>query len=178
MTVIDAWVEPGTTAISDCGGDYTHRTVNHNIGFVDQRTSAHTNTIESAWCHVKAFLSPYNRKGEYIHHLVHYMFAPRCRAEKVNQFTQVLRLVATIDWTECLTPSESSFVCHPSSLRLQPQVKAYAGSNDSCRVEFWETCVPFGNDRSATLGRLLHGCTLFPSSSSTYLQVIRANLRA
>jgi hypothetical protein len=92
MAVIDAWIELSTTVISDCweayqdldAEGYRHRTVNHTIGFVDERTGAHTNTIESTWRHVKAFLSPYNRKGDYIHHLARYMFAARCRAEKVD----------------------------------------------------------------------------------------------
>jgi transposase-like protein len=75
MAVIDASIEPGTTVISDCWGayrdidaqGYTHYTVNHSIGFVDQRTSAHKNTIESTWRHVKAYLSPYNRKVDHIY---------------------------------------------------------------------------------------------------------------
>jgi len=35
------------------------------------------------------------------------MFAARCRAEKVDQFTKFLHPVATIDWRECPVPSES-----------------------------------------------------------------------
>jgi len=97
MAVIDAWIEPGTMVIIDCWGayqdldaqSYTHRTVNNSIGFVDQRSGTDTNTIESTWHHVKAFLSLYNRKGDYIYHLAHYMFAVRCRAEKVDQFSKV-----------------------------------------------------------------------------------------
>jgi transposase-like protein len=62
MVVMDARIKPGTTVISDCWGayrdldtqGYTHRTVNHSIEFVDQRTNAHTNTIKSRWHHVKA----------------------------------------------------------------------------------------------------------------------------
>jgi len=72
-------------------GRYKHHTVNHTTGFADERTAACSNTIASTWCHVKAFLSPYNRKGDYIHHLAHYMFAVRCRAEKMDQFTRFLR---------------------------------------------------------------------------------------
>jgi len=112
MAVIDAWIEPGTTVISDCWGayrnldtrGYTHRTVNHSIGFVNHENDAHTNTIESTWRHVKAYLNPYNRKGNYIYHLAHYMFAARCRAEGVDQFTKFLHLVATKDWSQCPPP--------------------------------------------------------------------------
>jgi hypothetical protein len=107
MAVIDAWIEPGTMVIIDCWGayqdldaqSYTHRTVNNSIGFVDQRSGTDTNTIESTWHHVKAFLSLYNRKWDYIYHLAHYLFASRCRAETVHQFTKFLHLVATTDWS-------------------------------------------------------------------------------
>jgi len=55
MAVVEAWIERGITVISDCcaayrdlGAEgYTHRSVNHSTGSVDQRTGAHTNTIES-----------------------------------------------------------------------------------------------------------------------------------
>jgi hypothetical protein len=81
--------------------------INHSIEFVDKRTGAHTNTTESAWRHVTASLSPYNRKGEYIFHLAHYMFAARCKAEKVHPFTKFIYLVANVDWSVCALHSES-----------------------------------------------------------------------
>jgi hypothetical protein len=88
---------------------YKHHTVNHSIEFVDQRTGAHTNTIESTWCHLKAYLSPYNRKGDYIYHFAQYMFAVRCRAEKVIPFTKFLHLVTTTDLS--LRPPAASESC-------------------------------------------------------------------
>ena len=49
MAVTDTWIEPGTTVISACwvayrdldAQGYTHRTINHSIGFVDQRARLH-----------------------------------------------------------------------------------------------------------------------------------------
>jgi hypothetical protein len=113
--VIDACMEPDTTVISDCweayryldAEGYTYRAVHHSTGFVDQRSGAHTNTVESTRRHVKAFLSLYNMKGDYIYHLAHYMFAVRCRAEKLYQYVKFLRLAA-IDCSIFLpAPSES-----------------------------------------------------------------------
>jgi hypothetical protein len=48
---------------------------------------AHTNTIGSTWWHVKAFLKPYNRMGDYNYHLAHYTFAAVCWSDNVDQFT-------------------------------------------------------------------------------------------
>ena len=55
------------------------------------------NTIESTWRHVKAFLNPYNRMGDYIYHLAHYMLAAECRSNNVDQFTKFIGIVASID---------------------------------------------------------------------------------
>jgi transposase-like protein len=82
MNVIRAWIETGTTLISDSWAayrdiesqGYTHRTVNHIISFVNPDTRDHTNTIDCTWRHVNAFLGPYYRSEHYEIHLAHYMF--------------------------------------------------------------------------------------------------------
>jgi hypothetical protein len=107
VDVLTAWVEPGTNIISDCweayrnleARGYTHQTVNHSIGFVDLRTGAHTNTIESTWRHVKAFPSPYNRQTDYVYTLAEYMFHARCRALGVDAFSALIKLAADTDWS-------------------------------------------------------------------------------
>jgi hypothetical protein len=61
---IRAWIEPGTTIISDCWAvyqdvgsmGYTHCTVNHSVSFVNPQTEDPTNTIEFLWRAVKQFL--------------------------------------------------------------------------------------------------------------------------
>jgi phage host-nuclease inhibitor protein Gam len=86
MTVLRDRIETVTTDISDgLSGyrdiethGYTHKTVNHTIGFVDVRTGAHTSTTESTWRHVKAFLNLFNRLGDNIYHPAHYMFPADC----------------------------------------------------------------------------------------------------
>ena len=63
------WIETGTTVISECRDtyrdlntqSYTHHPVNHSNSVRSPGT--HTNTTESTWCHVKAYLRPYNRRG-------------------------------------------------------------------------------------------------------------------
>jgi transposase-like protein len=115
MTVMDAWIEPGTMVISDCwvayrdldAQGYTHRTVNHTISFVNVEGD-HTNTIESAWGHVKAYLKSYKRP-DFIYHFAHYMFAARCKAERVNQFTKFLHLDASTEWSSSVPTPPQDF---------------------------------------------------------------------
>jgi hypothetical protein len=73
--------------------------VNHSITFVDETTGAHTNTIESTWKHVKASLSPYNRKAGYVWSLATYMFRKKCKAENVELYCKFMEIVAAMDWS-------------------------------------------------------------------------------
>ncbi|XP_035226609.1 uncharacterized protein LOC118198937 [Stegodyphus dumicola] len=74
ISVIQEWIRPGTTIITDCWRAYRsldtlgfdHLTVNHSISFVDEITGAHTNTIEGTWRHIKTQLPQYNRNGDFV----------------------------------------------------------------------------------------------------------------
>ncbi|GFW15521.1 putative transposase-like protein [Trichonephila clavipes] len=67
LGLIESWIEPGTTVISDCCKSYGrlsergyhHLTVNHSLEFVDFET------IEVIWRHFKASLPEYNRRGRF-----------------------------------------------------------------------------------------------------------------
>jgi hypothetical protein len=115
MNVISDWIEHGTTLISDCCAEYrdigslvyTHRAVNHSISFVSPDTADQTNHIECTWRHVKAFLWPYHPREDYEFHLIHYMFAARCKAQEVPQFTQFFAIIASTDWASCTTTATS-----------------------------------------------------------------------
>jgi transposase-like protein len=115
-TIKHAWIEPGTTVISDYWGayrdldslGYTHCTVNHSIHFVNPDTGDHTNTIESTWRSIKVFLGQYNRGEDYHYHLAHYNSATMCNAQRVPPFLQFLHLVANTNWSQCDVPGSSA----------------------------------------------------------------------
>lgn len=73
ITLIKKWITPGTTVISDwwkayarlSDHDYNHLPINHSVNFVDPKTRAHTNTIETEWRHFKASLCTFNHQMEY-----------------------------------------------------------------------------------------------------------------
>lgn len=67
IPIIQKYVQPGTTIISDCWPAYSrleevgfpHLTVNHSVEFVDRETGVHTQAIESEWKHLKASFPKY-----------------------------------------------------------------------------------------------------------------------
>jgi hypothetical protein len=60
--------------------------------------------IESTWRHIKAFLNPHNRMGDYIHHLADRMLAAGYRSDNVDEFTKFVGTVATTDWSATPPP--------------------------------------------------------------------------
>jgi hypothetical protein len=57
---------------------------------------------------MKAFLNPYNRMGDCIYHLAHYMFAVGCRSDHVDQFTKFIGIIASTDHVVDRTASPPS----------------------------------------------------------------------
>ncbi|GFU77758.1 putative transposase-like protein [Trichonephila clavipes] len=113
LGLIELWIEPGTTVISDCWKSherlsergYHHLTVNHSLEFVDSETGAHTNTIEVTWRLFKASLPEYNRKGRFEGYIAWYMFRKICFALKEDPFIKFLDLVRNINWAEWIIVS-------------------------------------------------------------------------
>ena len=75
IQIIQKWVAPGTTIITDEFGAYKrlrslgfkHRTVCHKYNFVNPRTGAHTQTIECLWQHVLALLPRHGMRPTKLH---------------------------------------------------------------------------------------------------------------
>lgn len=87
VPILEQYIKPGTTIITDCWKAYGKLdrakfrlfTVNHSITYVDENTGAHTNTIESTWRHVKTRLPAYARRSEFFGgYLARYIFQKRC----------------------------------------------------------------------------------------------------
>lgn len=80
IALIEKWISPGTTTISDSwkaystiediGKEFKHLTVIHSLNFVDLDTSAHTNTVERSWHEVRATMPRFGVKE---HHFYGYL---------------------------------------------------------------------------------------------------------
>ena len=97
--LIQKYVEPGTTIMSDGWGGYiglgnagyVHQSVNHSKNFVDPQTGAHTQQIESMWRALKARLSRGGIPKEDLHtHFAEFIFMRR----KPNIFMALIAEIA------------------------------------------------------------------------------------
>ena len=90
--------------------------------------------------HVKAYLKSYKRPDDYIYHFAHHMFAVRCKAEGVDQFTKFVHLVANTDWSSCdpaTPPTEAQSRDSPlqwSPVIWQPHIQVFTHAR--CRQPF------------------------------------------
>lgn len=129
LAVLREWIEAGTAVISDCWSaywhqetrGYTNQTGNHTIGFVYVRTRSQTNTIESTWRHVHAFFNTCNRMADYVYHLAHYIFVAGYLSDNVDHFTNLICIVASIDWSS--TPP-----LHPGHVAMSVAVAPFPTS--------------------------------------------------
>jgi hypothetical protein len=105
LPIIEEWILPGTTIISDCWKaynclereGYVHLKVNHSLHFKDPETGAHSNSIESSWRAAKAVVSSSGRRKAHIPgNLARYMFNKRCAALKLDRTEEFFRLAGTL----------------------------------------------------------------------------------
>ena len=82
LPIIQKWIEPGTTIISDCWKaycnlekyGYIHKTVNHSKEFVNDDGDC-TNKIEGQWRRAKVKLPPFGvRKHHFSSYLAEFMW--------------------------------------------------------------------------------------------------------
>ncbi|XP_018398121.1 PREDICTED: uncharacterized protein LOC108776107 [Cyphomyrmex costatus] len=92
--VIEEWILPGTTIMSDCWKSYKnlnsknfqHLTVNHSINFVDPDSGAHTQHIERVWREVRSNIPRYGTRSKHlVDYLAEYLFK---RVHKYNERLQ------------------------------------------------------------------------------------------
>jgi len=94
-----------TTIITDCWAGYNnikslgyrHKTVNHSKNFVDPRTGASTQSIESLWSHLREFLP---RRGLRPNRMESYLYEFVYKRNHFGQFEQFLATIVT--FTEIL----------------------------------------------------------------------------
>lgn len=105
IPIIQQWIEPGTTIISDFWKAYDclnlagfkHLKVNHSLHFKDPETGAHTNAIESSWRAAKASMSPSGRRKAHIPgNLARYMFFKKCKDEEINKTIDFFKLAGRL----------------------------------------------------------------------------------
>lgn len=81
-----------------CNENYTHRTVNHSINFVDSETGVHTENIERLWREVRANIFRYGtRDYHFIHYIAEFLFKRKYDFdERIEVFFTILSLMYLI----------------------------------------------------------------------------------
>lgn len=100
IPLIEEWVVPGTTIITDfwksydCISDaYEHLKVNHSVNFKDPETGAHTNSIEGSWAHAKKSIPPGGRRKHFMPaYLAKFMYLRRCKKQGLDPFKEFCRI--------------------------------------------------------------------------------------
>ena len=105
LPLIRHYIKRGTTIITDCWGayndlegyGYNHLTVNHSDPdnpFINQKTGANTQTIESAWRAMKRRIC---RGGvpidDLMGHLCEYLWQRYMKMKKLDPFVQLINLI-------------------------------------------------------------------------------------
>lgn len=116
LPIIQTYIAPGTTIISDCWAaynrigelGYTHLTVNHSKNFKDPQTGACTNTIEGQWHHLKNSLPRHGTRKP----LLETYFAEYCVRQKylknsADPFLCFLQLVTKVYKCERPLPTDT-----------------------------------------------------------------------
>lgn len=103
LPIIQKYIRPGTTIMSDCWKSYSrladvgyqHLTVNHSKNFVDPETGAHTNTIEASWNVAKRSLPKFGTSKEGLAtHLGSFLW--RRKYQEDDKFVQLLREISLV----------------------------------------------------------------------------------
>lgn len=100
LPIIKRWISKGSIIHSDCWKaydslskeGYTHVKVNHSKEFIDRRTYACTNSIESDWRHCKVMLPKYGvHIGQHYTYLGEFMWRRRNSAE--DKFLKLIEVL-------------------------------------------------------------------------------------
>lgn len=105
IPLIEEWVLPGTTIITDfwktydCMNKerYNHLKVNHSVNFKDPETGAHTNSIEGSWAHAKRSIPCSGRRKHFMPgYLAKFMFLRRCKSQNLDPFKEFCRVAGML----------------------------------------------------------------------------------